>query len=147
MYRSPGSISDFTKQLQAVPLPGAAARGEEYLMAFRDEERRRAIAAAQKEPLNRNGYRRDQSPLSRRTAAEVSQTMAAPDPESAPPDHAPSATTRHVVYSGNVRERLERAAAKRREEQSAPVTQSAARHLAYAEAYRAIHGEYPRHGI
>jgi hypothetical protein len=42
---------------------------------FRDEERRKAIAEAQKEPLNRNGMRVDSSPPSTRTAEQARQTL------------------------------------------------------------------------
>jgi hypothetical protein len=111
----------------------------------RAEERRQAWLDAQSEKINTNGMRRNQSPLSTRTAEEARQTMAAPEQEPAPRDHAPSATTGHVVYVGNVRERLERAAALKREDAPKPVPQQGAIDwAAHNERWKAITGAYPR---
>jgi hypothetical protein len=111
----------------------------------RAEERRRDWIAAQREKINSNGYRHETT-VSVRTTVEAQELMAAPDPQPAPLDHAPSGSVGVIQYVGSVRERLEREAARKREEKTAATTPSAGANnwLAYNERYRAEHSEYPR---
>lgn len=121
-------------------------------MAFRDEERRRAIAEAAKEPLNKNGMRRDQSPASSRNKVEAALTLNSPDPEPVQRDHTTVAGTTQVQYGGSARDRIERAAAKKRDvnltpRQSREQTADAEAWMKWNEAYRAKYGCYPPHGV
>jgi hypothetical protein len=114
----------------------------------RAEERRQAWVDAQSEKINSNGMRRDQSPLSTRTAAEINQTMNATECEPAPRDHSTAAGCAGVIqFRLSVRERAERAEALKRDEAApkpAPQQGGAIDWAAYNERYRAEHGEYPQ---
>ncbi len=115
-------------------------------MAYRDLERQKAKAEAERESLNRNGFHRDVSPPSTRNVVEAAQTAAQTDPEPAPRDHSTGAGTTVVQYVGNVRERLESAAAKKRDEKPTRAVAhdaDAQAWLKYNEEYRAKHDCYP----
>jgi hypothetical protein len=115
-------------------------------VSYREEERRRAKAAAELEPMNRNGMHRDQSPASTRNVAEAAQVAAQPDPEPVGRDHTTVAGTSHVLYGGSVRDRIESTAAKKRDEKPTPIVVQDANAQAwskYNEEYRAKYGSYP----
>lgn len=123
----------------------------------RAEERRQAWLEAQKEKLNKNGYRCEPSPISTRTAEEAARTLDTPDAVLAP-SHSVTAGTgsRRDYVTGSVRDRLETASAKKRDAQESAAsgrTRSPAQiksdqeWLEWNEAYRRNYGHYPPHGI
>lgn len=118
-------------------------------MSGRAEERRKAWLEAQKEPLNKNGMRRDQSPTSSRTATEALRILNEPDPiEPVQRDHSTAAGTTTVQYGGRVRDRIESDARKERDANLTPrenreADANANAWMDYNQKYYAKHGEYP----